>query len=60
MNYLPYFVARSVARDMDRRGIKPGLLIRVVVGIGSFAVLGMGLTVVAFVLDFIAWKLGLV
>jgi hypothetical protein len=57
--FLPYFVARNVARDLDARGVRPSLLLRVVVGIGQLAVAVFVLSIVAFVLDFAAWQLGL-
>ena len=38
-SYLTYAIARQSAAEMDRRGQSPGLLLRLLVGIGSLAVL---------------------
>lgn len=56
----PYIVARHVAADRDRAGLRPPLILRVGVGIGSLAVLGVALCFALAVLDFLAWKAGLI
>lgn len=56
----PYLVARHVAADRDRAGLQPPLILRVVVGIGSLAMLGVAVCFVLAALDFLAWKAGLI
>ena len=38
---LTYVVARHNAADMDRRGIRPGFLLRLLTGIAGLATLGL-------------------
>lgn len=59
MSLLPYFVARSVAHDLDRQGKRPGLLIRVIIGIGTLALAGAIACVVVAIVWAIGWNLGI-
>ncbi len=58
--FLPYFIARNVARDLDARGVMPSPLLRGIVGLGTLAVAIFGLCIAAAVLDFAGWELGLI
>lgn len=39
--FLPYYVGRHIAADLDRQGHRPGLVLRVLAGIAALAALGM-------------------
>jgi len=57
---MAYFIARRNAAEMDRRGIPPNLLIRVVVGIATLAGSGLILVVGFVALAFVASVLGII
>ncbi|MGI4794123.1 MAG: hypothetical protein ACRYHQ_10150 [Janthinobacterium lividum] len=57
---LAYYIARRNAAEMDRRGVPPNLLIRVVVGIATLASAVMMLTIGIFVLAFVGYLLGII
>jgi hypothetical protein len=57
---LAYYIARRNAAEMDRRGIPPNLLIRVVVGIATLAGSGLILVVGFVALAFVASVLGII
>jgi hypothetical protein len=39
--FLPYFVARHAALELDRQGVRPGLVVTVLAGTASAAALGL-------------------
>ncbi len=41
VRFLPYFVARHAAQELDRQGSKPGPVLTLLVGIASAATLGL-------------------
>lgn len=53
-------VARHNAMELDRRGQSPGLLLRLLVGIASLAVLGMAGCVLFALVSFGLWELGVI
>jgi hypothetical protein len=58
---LPYFAARQIALDMDRRGERPGLALRLLIGVPSALVLVVSGAMAAFlVCDFALWRAGLI
>jgi hypothetical protein len=59
-SFLTYVVARHNAVEMDRRGQSPGLLLRLLVGIGSLAVLGMAGCVLFVLVSFGLWERGVI
>lgn len=59
-SFLAYAVARHNAAELDRRGQRPGLLLRLVGGAASLAVLGMALTIAFALCHFLLWELGII
>ena len=59
-SFLTYVVARHKAAEMDRRGQSPGLLLRLLVGVASLAVLGMAGCVLFVLVSFGLWELGVI
>jgi hypothetical protein len=58
--FLPYFVARHIANDLDRQGIRPSLPLRVVGALMALTLLVTAATAVFAAGDIFLWYLGII